>query len=77
MKKICTNTRRRPFLFPRFCVVAAALLAGCAFTDYGNRINQEQLDIARLEDKRHNLETQFIIVLNNLESHPAEEKLIK
>ena len=77
MKKIFTNTRRPGLLFPGFCVLLAAVLAGCAFTDYGNRINQEQLDIARLEGKRHNLETQFIIVLNNLENHPGEEKLIK
>lgn len=77
MKKTFTNTRRTGLLFPGSWVLAAALLAGCAFTDYGNRINREQLDIARLEDKRHNLETQFIIVLNNLENHPGEEKLVK
>lgn len=77
MKKTFTNTRRRGLLSPCLCVLFAALLAGCAFTDYGNRINREQLDIARLEDKRHTLETQFIIVLNNLETHPGEEKLIK
>jgi hypothetical protein len=63
--------------FPFPALLAAALLSACAFTDYGNRINQEQLDIARMEDKRHSLETQFIIVLNNLETHPNEEKLIK
>lgn len=57
--------------------IAAFLFAACAFTEYGNRINQEQLDIARLEDKRHSLETQYIIVLNNLELHPDEDRLIK
>jgi hypothetical protein len=77
MKKTFTNTRHPGLSYQAFCVLAAALLAGCAFTDYGNRINQEQLDIARLEGRRHNLETQFIIVLNNLENHPGEEKLIK
>ena len=77
MKKTFTNTRRARVSIPVQWVLAAALLAGCAFTDYGNRINREQLEIARLEDKRHNLETQFIIVLNNLENHPGEEKLIK
>jgi hypothetical protein len=77
MKKTFTNTSRRGLLSLCLCVLSAALLAGCAFTDYGNRINQEQLDIARLEGKRHNLETQFIIVLNNLENHPGEERLIK
>jgi hypothetical protein len=86
MKKTFTNTNnaRRPS--PRaarsraFAAILAAgtlLCAGCAFTEYGNRINQEQLAIARLEDKRHNLETQYIIVLNNLETHPDEERLIK
>ncbi|MEO6095734.1 MAG: hypothetical protein ABIW76_08650 [Fibrobacteria bacterium] len=59
------------------CLFLGLLIQGCAFTDYGNRINQEQLEIARLEDKRHTLETQFIIVLNNLENHPAEERLLK
>lgn len=77
MKKTFTNTRRAGLLFPGLWVLSAALLAGCAFTDYGNRINREQLDVARLENKRQNLETQFIIVLNNLENHPGEEKLIK
>jgi hypothetical protein len=62
----------------RACAAAAILLcAGCAFTEYGNRINQEQLAIARLEDKRHSLETQYIIILNNLETHPDDERLIK
>lgn len=77
MKKTFTITSE----LRRFIVPAAAFLAfslsGCAFTDYGNRINQEQLEIARLEDKRQNLETQYIIVLNNLELHPAEERLLK
>jgi len=60
-------------------MAGAAILvcAGCAFTEYGNRINQEQLTIAHLEDKRHNLETEYIIVLNNLEEHPDEPRLIK
>ena len=77
MKKTSTITGE----LRRFFIPAAAFLilsvTGCAFTEYGNRINQEQLEIARLEDKRHNLETQYIIVLNNLELHPAEERLLK
>jgi hypothetical protein len=77
MKKTSTITGE----LRRFFIPAAAFLilsvSGCAFTEYGNRINQEQLEIARLEDKRHNLETQYIIVLNNLELHPAEERLLK
>lgn len=71
MKKTFTNTGRL------LAAAAALFAAGCAFTEYGNRINQEQLEIARLEDKRHGLETEYIIVLNNLELHPDEERLIK
>jgi hypothetical protein len=72
MKKTSTSTNRL------LAAAGAALLCfGCAFTEYGNRINQEQLEIARLEDKRHGLETEFIIVLNNLETHPDDERLIK
>lgn len=52
-------------------------LTACAFTDYGNRINQEQLSISRLEEKRQALETQYVIVLNILEMHPTEEKILK
>jgi hypothetical protein len=81
MKKTFTNTgsRRVPILPGAFgCAFATVLLcAGCAFTEYGNRINQEQLAIAHLEDKRHSLETEYIIVLNNLETHPDDERLIK
>ncbi len=58
-------------------VLAAFYFSGCAFTEYGNRINQEAQTIARQEDKRQSLETSYIIVLNSLESHPTEEKLIK
>lgn len=60
-----------------FVVLAAFYFSGCAFTEYGNRINQEAQTIARQEDKRQSLETSYIIVLNSLESHPTEEKLIK
>jgi len=72
MKKIFTSINR-------LILAGAAILAcaGCAFTEYGNRINQEQLAIAHLEDKRHGLETEYIIVLNNLEAHPDDEHLLK
>jgi hypothetical protein len=70
MKKTSTPINR---LLP---LGAAVLLSACAFTEYGNRINQEQLVIARLEDKRHSLETEYIIVLNSLETHPTDRKLI-
>ena len=75
MKKTSTNTRRL-YRLPAFAALLLSL-GGCAFTEYGNRINQEQLEIARLEDKRHDLETEYIIVMNNLELHPGEERLIK
>jgi hypothetical protein len=77
MKKTSTTTRKlRRLILPATAFLSISF-TGCAFTDYGNRINQEQLEIARLEDKRQNLETQYIIVLNNLEMHPAEERLLK
>jgi hypothetical protein len=71
MKKTSTSTSR--LLLSGLLL----LLSACAFTEYGNRINQEQLAIARLEDKRHSLETEFIIVLNSLEMHPTDKKLIE
>jgi hypothetical protein len=55
----------------------ALYFTACAFTEYGNRINEEQLEIARLEDKRHKLETSYVIVLNSLELNPTEDKLIR
>jgi hypothetical protein len=72
MKKTSTSTRLLLLLS-----ASSLLISACAFTDYGNRINQEQLGIARLEEKRHSLETQYIIVLNSLELHPTEDQLIK
>ena len=71
MKKIFTI---KIFLF---LILVGSSFMGCAFTEYGNRINQEQLDLSRLEEKRQTLETAYIIVLNSLETHPTEEKLIK
>jgi GTPase involved in cell partitioning and DNA repair len=50
-------------------------LCDCAFTEYGNRINEEQLVLAKLENQRHKLETRYIIVLNNLELRPTETEL--
>ncbi len=52
------------------------LLSGCAFTDYGTRISQEQNEVATLEDKRHKLEAQYIIVMSMLEKHPTDRALI-
>jgi hypothetical protein len=72
MKKTSTNTSRLLLALG----TASLLLSACAFTEYGNRINQEQLVLARLEDKRHSLETEYIIVLNSLELHPTDKQLI-
>jgi hypothetical protein len=61
-------------------VVFCCLLFGlnhCAFTEFGQRINDEQLVVARLEERRQKLETRYIIVLNNLESHPNEAQLLE
>ncbi len=69
MKKIFFSSEVHLLLF--------LLLSGCAFTDYGNRINQEQFELAGLEEKRHKLEGQYIIVMNMLENHPTDRALIE
>ena len=63
----------------RLCLGVFSLLylCSCAFTEYGNRINKEQSVIAGLEDKRKNLETHYIIILNDLETHPTDKRLIR
>lgn len=58
-----------------FLLPAALFLSDCAFSDYGYRINQEQMELARMEERRHKLETQYIIVLNSLEYYPTDAKL--
>lgn len=75
MKKTSTSIDR--LLRLALPSLLSTLLGACAFTEYGNRINQEQLGIARLEEKRHSLETQYIIVQNSLELHPTDANLIK
>lgn len=61
---------------------AACLFAGlssmhCAFTEYGARINAEQVALTKLEERRQKTETRYIIVLNNLEKNPTEAELLK
>ena len=48
---------------------AAVLATGCAFTDYGNRINKERAALEDLEQKRSDYEARYIIALNNLEKN--------
>ncbi len=62
--------------YPWLAIASLFLFTHCAFTEYGNRINAEQNALAKLENKRHKLETRYIIVLNNLETHPTEADLI-
>ena len=70
MKKIFTIS------FRVLAALALCLFASCAFTEYGNRINQEQSELAKLEDRRHDLEERLIITLNSLELHPTEKQLM-
>lgn len=70
MKIFSINTR---LLF--VLLILPWVFAACAFTDYGNRINQEQIDVAKLENKRQDLETHLVIILNSLELHPMEKSL--
>jgi hypothetical protein len=58
------------------CVALGLGLMHCAFTEYGTRINNEQLALTKLEERRQKIETRYIIVLNNLEKNPAEPELL-
>ena len=56
-------------------LIASLLFAGCAFTDYGNRINGERLTLENLERKRQDYESRYVIVLNSLERYTGDPKL--
>ena len=70
MKKTYTCVRK--------AVLAAWLagLVGCAFTEYGNRINAEHSAVEELEKKRDDAESRYVIVLNNLERFPDDPRMI-
>lgn len=51
------------------------LLAGCAFTDSGIRVNEERDAMARLERKREDYESRYVIVLNSLERNVGDARL--
>ena len=56
---------------------SAILFAGCAFTDNGNRINDQRDALEDLEHKRESYETRYIIILNGLEKYPDDSQLEK
>ena len=58
-------------------VAAGLLLAGCAFTDYGNRVNDERSTLENLEHRREDWQSRYVIVLNGLERYPGDDKLEK
>lgn len=64
---------KKTFIFK--ILLAAGLLAGCAFTDYGNRVNEERSALENLERRREDLESRFVIVLNGLERYPGDATL--
>jgi len=51
--------------------------AGCAFSDYGNRVNDERDALMRLERMREDYQTRYVIVLNSLERYIGDPKLEK
>ena len=55
--------------------IASFLLAGCAFTDYGSRINDERQTLESLERKRDDYEARYVLVLNSLEKYVGDPKL--
>ena len=56
-------------------VLIGLVLAGCAFTDSGIRVNEERDALARLERKREDYESRYVIVLNSLERNVGDAKL--
>jgi hypothetical protein len=61
-------------------IIAEALLlglwlAGCAFTDSGVRVNEERDALARLERKREDYESRYVIVMNSLERNVGDSRL--
>lgn len=55
--------------------IASLLLAGCAFTDYGSRINDERQTLESLERKRDDYEARYVLVLNSLEKNIGDSRL--
>ena len=66
MKKIST---------PIKAALAALLLSGCAFIDQGEMVNREQNELERLERKREDYESRYVMVLNNLERNTGDPKM--
>jgi hypothetical protein len=58
-------------------LLPAALCFGCAFTDFGSRVNAERAALEKLEKRRQKYETRHVIILNNLERNPGDPKLEK
>src|SRR3954471_9506094 len=72
MKKTFTIAdARRAFLL---CAVAA-FCAGCAFTDSGNRLNEDRKSLESLERQREDYESRYVIVLNSLEKNIGDAQL--
>ena len=66
---------KRIFTLASAALFASLLFAGCAFTDYGNRINDERQTLESLERKRQDYESRYVIVLNSLEKYVDDPKL--
>ena len=66
---------KRIFTTANAILIASLLLAGCAFTDNGNRISDERQTLENLERKRQDYESRYVIVLNSLEKNLGDPKL--
>jgi hypothetical protein len=53
------------------------LLAGCAFSDYGVRVNDERTTLENLERQREDYQSRYVIVLNSLERYVGDRDLEK
>jgi len=81
MKKIFTTAlvkRTGGAHLVKVAVLAAVfLLAGCAFSDYGVRVNEERSTLESLERQREDYQGRYVIVLNSLERNIGDRDLEK
>ncbi len=68
---------KKTFTAVELFMAAFLLLAGCAFSDYGNRVNDERDALEKLERQREDYQSRYVIVLNSLERYVGDSRLEK
>jgi len=78
MKKTSTTATVKTVRAVQAASLAAFfLLAGCAFSDYGVRVNDERTALENLEHQREDYQSRYVIVLNSLERNIGDPDLEK